>query len=331
MWLLVCCAMIFVMVVIGGITRLTESGLSMVVWRPLIGWLPPLSEAAWQNVFALYQETPQFQLVNPDMTVETFKTIYWWEYIHRVWGRLIGVVFFVPFIWFLVRGRVGRRLAPKLLVMLALGALQGGLGWYMVRSGLVDRPEVSQYRLVAHLGLAVVIYGYVLWVALGLLAKGRSQGGPAPGWAAALLVLVLITIFSGAFVAGLDAGMAYNTFPLMGGRLVPEAYLAYDPPLSNLFENVAAVQFNHRILAISTLAAALLLWIAGRGTAWTGRARLLGDTLALAALLQVGLGVATLLSFVDVPIAAAHQAGAMILFTVALWLTFELRHAGARG
>jgi len=323
-WLLVCCAMIFAMVVIGGITRLTGSGLSMVEWRPLIGWLPPLGEAAWQEVFAKYQETPQYQKTNAGMDLAGFKAIFWWEYIHRVWGRLIGIVFALPFLWFLVRGRIDRGLAPRLVIMLVLGGLQGALGWYMVKSGLVDRPEVSQYRLAAHLGFAVVIYAYVLWVALGLLA-GRGAGTARSAWALALSALVFVTIMSGAFVAGLDAGLAYNTFPLMGGRLVPEAYFEFEPAWINIFENVAAVQFDHRVLAVVTVVAALLFWLGIRGKAITGRARRLADALGLVALAQFGLGIATLMMFVPVSVATAHQAGALILFTLALWLAFELR------
>jgi cytochrome c oxidase assembly protein subunit 15 len=324
-WLLVCCAMIFAMVVIGGITRLTESGLSMVEWRPLIGWLPPLGEAAWQEVFAKYQETPQFQKTNADMDLAGFKTIFWWEYIHRVWGRLIGVVFALPFLWFLIRGRVDRGLVPRLVFMLVLGGLQGGLGWYMVKSGLVDRPEVSQYRLAAHLGFAVVIYAYVLWVALGLLV-GRGAGNGRSAWALALSALVFVTILSGAFVAGLDAGLAYNTFPLMGGRLVPEAYLEFEPAWINVFENVAAVQFDHRVLAVVTLIATLLFWLGVRRSGIAGRAAALANAMGLVALAQFGLGIATLLMFVPVSVATAHQAGALTLFTLALWLAFELRH-----
>jgi cytochrome c oxidase assembly protein subunit 15 len=323
-WLLLCCAMIFAMVVIGGITRLTESGLSMVEWRPLIGWLPPLSDGAWQDVFAKYQATPQFQKVNAAMTLAEFKTIFWWEYVHRVWGRLIGVVFLLPFLWFLVRRRFDRALAPKLAVIFVLGALQGALGWYMVKSGLVDRPEVSQYRLTAHLGLAVLIYGVILWVALGLLVRNGAPRGPSPRWSRALVVVIFVTMLSGGFVAGLDAGLAYNTFPLMDGRLVPAGYLAFRPSWTNPFENVASVQFDHRVLALATLAAVLAFWAGARRVGIAGRARRIADGMAVMACIQVGLGISTLLLYVPIPVAAAHQAGALVLFTLAVWLTREL-------
>ncbi|MCP4329819.1 MAG: heme A synthase [Alphaproteobacteria bacterium] len=325
-WLLLCCAMIFAMVVIGGITRLTESGLSMVEWRPLIGWLPPLTEAAWHEVFVKYQASPQFEKVNAGMSLDDFQTIFWWEYIHRLWGRLIGVVFLLPFLWFLVRGYLDRALAPKLVIMFVLGGLQGLLGWYMVKSGLVDRPEVSQYRLAAHLGLAVVIYGYMLWVALGLLTRPATSFGPSHRTAAVLPFLVFVTLVSGGFVAGLDAGLAYNTFPLMGDAVVPEAYFAMEPAIVNVFENIAAVQFNHRLLAIVTLAATLAYVCFAGIYGIEGRARALAAAIAIFACIQVGLGIATLLLFVPLPLAVAHQAGALVLFTLAVWLVVELRH-----
>jgi cytochrome c oxidase assembly protein subunit 15 len=331
-WLLVCCAMIAAMVVIGGVTRLTHSGLSMVEWRPLVGILPPLGETEWQRTFELYQATPEYQKINRGMSLAEFKGIFFWEYVHRVWGRLIGVVFAVPFLWFLVRRRIPRRLAPQLVVMFVLGGLQGLMGWYMVMSGLVDRPDVSQYRLTAHLGFAVAIFGYILWVALDLLRPRPAESEPAapPGlrhFAAALAGLVLVTLLSGGFVAGLDAGFAYNTFPLMNGRLVPEGLFAFEPLWLNLFDNVATVQFEHRVLAVLTLIAALVFWL----VAWRGGlppgARLPVHGLAAMTVVQMGLGVATLLLFVPVSLAAAHQAGALALFTLALWTCFELAPA----
>jgi cytochrome c oxidase assembly protein subunit 15 len=329
MWLLACCAMIAAMVVIGGVTRLTHSGLSMVEWRPLVGILPPLGEAEWQRTFELYQATPEYQKINRGMTLAEFKGIFFWEYVHRVWGRLIGVVFAVPFLWFLVRRRIPRRLAPHLVVMFVLGGLQGLMGWYMVMSGLVDRPDVSQYRLTAHLGFAVAIFGYILWVALGLLRPRPSETEPAapPGlrhFAAALAGLVLITLLSGGFVAGLDAGFAYNTFPLMDGRLVPEGLLALEPLWLNLFDNVGMVQFEHRVLAVLTLVAALVFWVVARRGGLPPGARLPVHALAATTVVQVGLGVSTLLLFVPVSLAAAHQIGAVALFTFALWARFEL-------
>lgn len=336
LWLLVCCALIFAMVVIGGITRLTESGLSITEWKPITGTLPPLSEAAWQEEFAKYQRIPQYQQMNAHMTLADFKSIFWWEYIHRLWGRLIGAAFLIPFLWFAVRGKVRGALAWRLGGIFALGALQGGLGWYMVASGLADRINVSPYRLTAHLGLALLIYAAMFWTALdllrrsddALLARHRSL------WRGALALngLVFLTILAGGFVAGLRAGMTYNTFPLMDGRLVPAGYLDESPWWINLFENVAAVQFNHRVLAITTLVAALAFWFYAWRSAPTSQGRLLVNAIGFTAVLQVALGIATLLLVVPVALAALHQAGALALLTLTLAaahvLTLATRAAG---
>ncbi len=339
LWLFLCAAMVFAMVVIGGITRLTESGLSIVEWKPLIGAIPPLSEADWQALFAKYQTSPQYHQVNRSMTVEEFKTIFWWEYIHRLWGRLIGAVFLFPFLWFLARGHVRGGLAAKLGGIFLLGGLQGAMGWYMVASGLVDRPEVSQYRLVAHLGLAVLIYALLFWQGLRLWRasspgqsplplregdRGRGNQSALRLGASVLLALIALTMLAGGFVAGLDAGMIYNTFPLMEGRLVPPDYGLLQPWWHDWFENRATVQFHHRVLAIATLIAILLYaWRARPATLPIPIRRATIATVHLA-LLQVALGIATLLLVVPVSLGAAHQAGAMALLTAALWLRFEL-------
>ncbi len=328
LWLLVCCAMIFAMAVIGAITRLTESGLSIMEWAPLSGILPPLGADAWERVFALYREIPEYQEQNAGMTLAEFRTIFWWEYVHRLWGRLIGVVFLLPFLWFLVRRKVRRGLAPHLAAMFVLGALQGALGWYMVASGFAERTDVSQYRLVAHLTAAVVIYGYILWVAFRLLVPAPA---PSPGAArlrgglAAFAALVFITLTSGGFVAGLNAGMVYNTFPLMDGRWIPEGYAMLDPWVRNLFENGIAVQFNHRLLAVVTVAAALGLWLASRRLALAARARTACTLVLVMASAQLGLGISTLLLVVPVWLGALHQAGAMMLLTLALWAVHQVR------
>ncbi len=219
-WLLSLCTMVFVMVVLGGVTRLTHSGLSMVNWKPVTGWLPPMGEAEWQAVFQSYRQFPEYKELNEAMTLSGFKGIFWLEFFHRLWGRLIGVVFLVPLLVFLFKGWVSRKLVPRLVVMFILGGLQGVLGWYMVKSGLIGRPDVSQYRLAAHLGAALIIYGYMFWVALALLspkpaATSAPAGMGAGAFAVLLVVWVFVTIISGGFVAGLDAGFAYNTFPLM--------------------------------------------------------------------------------------------------------------------
>jgi cytochrome c oxidase assembly protein subunit 15 len=332
-WLFVCCAMIFAMVVIGGITRLTESGLSITEWRPLLGALPPLSAAEWQATFDKYQQTPQYRLLNLGMTLGEFKAIFWWEYVHRLWGRLIGAVYLVPFLWFVATGRARGPLVWRLAGVFALGALQGLLGWYMVQSGLVDRVDVSPYRLAAHLGLAIVIYAASLRIALDLARPAEFVPAAIAGALARrlhlLAGLIFLTMLSGAFVAGLDAGMTYNTFPLMDGRLVPAGYLDLSPWWLNAFENVAAVQFHHRLLGISSLLASLAVWLtAPRATLPPAVGRWLA-AMAGTALAQASLGIATLLLVVPIPLAAAHQAGAMILFTLALLAAHEARRGRA--
>jgi heme a synthase len=324
-WLFFCCAMIFAMVIIGGVTRLTESGLSITEWKPVEGAIPPLTEQAWQEEFAKYQRIPEYQLRNHGMTLAEFKTIFWWEYVHRLWGRLIGLAFFMPMVWFVMRGYVRRTLAWRLGGIFVLGGLQGVLGWYMVQSGLVDRVDVSAYRLTAHLGLALAIYAATLWTALDLLRPTQFEAPDKLGRPAlAFCGLVFLTLLSGGFVAGLDAGMTYNTFPLMDGQLVPPGYLAEAPWWVNLFENVAAVQFNHRLLATTTLLAAVALGVAGRSSP-SPRIRRLAAAVACMALLQVVLGVSTLLLVVPTTLAAAHQAGAVMLLTLALALAHAAR------
>jgi cytochrome c oxidase assembly protein subunit 15 len=331
-WLLICCAMIFAMAVIGAITRLTESGLSIMEWAPLTGALPPLSTAEWERVFAIYRQIPEFTELNRGMTLTEFKTIFWWEYVHRLWGRAIGAVFLVPFLWFLLRGRIRRGLTPHLAVMFLLGGLQGALGWYMVASGFAGRTDVSQYRLVAHLGAAVAIYLYLLWVALGLLlpAPATSPDRRARSLRRLLVLLVVLaltTLASGGFVAGINAGLVYNTFPLMDGAWLPEGYGLMAPWALNLFENEIAVQFNHRLLAAATAGLAGLLWLWSRRLDLSARARQACELVLAMAALQFGLGVATLLLVVPVGLAALHQAGALGLVTLALWAVFVLRPA----
>jgi cytochrome c oxidase assembly protein subunit 15 len=330
--------MIFAMAVIGAITRLTESGLSIMEWAPVTGALPPLDEAEWRRLFALYQEIPEYQVLHREMSLEEFKAIFWWEYVHRLWGRLIGVVFAVPFLWFWLRGRLSRRLVPHLVAMLVLGGLQGGLGWFMVASGFAERTDVSQYRLVAHLAFALAIYGYVFWIALTLLYPSPADGRSAPGLRgapilrsalAAITVLIAVTIVSGGFVAGLDAGFIYNSFPLMDGRLLPTAYGALEPWIANPFDNPAAAQFNHRALAVTTLLCVVGLWLWSRRLALSGRSRSAIRLVLATALIQVGLGIAALLLVVPIWLGALHQAGAIALLTAALWALFHLPRGGA--
>lgn len=309
-WLFICAALIYAMVVIGGITRLTESGLSITEWKPVTGTFPPFTEEAWEAEFAKYREIPEYRERNLGMTLAEYKTIYWWEYIHRLWGRLIGVAFLLPFLWFIARGRIRGGLAWKLGGVFILGAAQGALGWYMVTSGLVDRISVSPYRLTAHLTLALVIYAAILWIALDLV---RPHTGRIDRRALALMGFVLLTMMSGGFVAGHDAGMIYNTFPLMDGRLVPPGYLDLEPWWRNGLENPAAVQFNHRVMGMLTLLLSFLYWRTARDDS-TGAAY----AVLIVALLQATLGVATLLLEVPIPLAALHQAGAVALLTVTI-------------
>jgi cytochrome c oxidase assembly protein subunit 15 len=326
-WLFLCCGLIFLMVVVGGITRLTLSGLSITEWKPVIGIVPPLSATDWAAEFAKYQQIPEYRAIHFAMSLAEFKTIYYWEYVHRLLGRLIGVVFALPFIWFLARRRLPRRLAPPLAGILLLGFLQGALGWYMVESGLADRVEVSQYRLVAHLALALAIYGAILWTALGIV---RGSPGASAGWrraAEAVLLLVTLTILAGGFVAGTRAGLNYNTFPLMDGRLVPAGYAQLQPFWLNWFENTTAVQFDHRALAVLTAGAVFLLWAAGLRANLPKPARKALHALLAVVVLQLALGVSTLLLVVPIPLAAAHQAGAVLLLTAAVILRHTLRGA----
>lgn len=320
-WLLSICAAIFIMVVIGGITRLTHSGLSMVEWEPIIGVLPPLNEAEWEDTFNKYKQFPEYQL-NTGMDVDGFKSIFWMEYIHRLWGRAIGFIFLVPFLYFLVKGKISRPMIPKMITMFVLGGMQGVLGWYMVKSGLVDNPYVSQYRLTAHLMAAFIIYAYIFWVALDLLfpkpAVARGGAGPLRRYALMVTGLITITVISGGFVAGLKAGFAYNTFPLMYGRFIPEGYFSLQPWYLNFFENIAAVQFDHRLLAEAMFIAIILLWYLSRRYRLPDRARTGFNLLLAMAVVQLALGISTLLLVVPVWLAVTHQAGALVLFTLAL-------------
>jgi cytochrome c oxidase assembly protein subunit 15 len=283
-----------------------------VEWNPVMGAVPPLRHAEWQSAFDAYRETPEFKTYNFWMGLDDFRAIYWMEYAHRLLGRIIGVVFLLPLIWFAVRKQVTGRLLAQLSVAFVLGAAQGALGWYMVQSGLVDRPEVSHYRLAAHLGLAVAIYGWLLWILLGLGARRSSTTtARGHGFAIFLLCWASVTMLWGAFTAGLDAGAMYNTFPLMGGGIAPPGAFEREPFLINFVENPATVQFTHRCLAIGFVVLALYGWWRARAApaAW----------LAATALVQAGLGIATLLTGVDIAVAAAHQAGAMIVFSLAVW------------
>lgn len=325
-WLFACCALVFLMVAVGGITRLTHSGLSIVEWQPVAGVLPPMGDAQWQELFAKYQATPEFRQRNPDMTVDGFKRIFWWEYIHRLLGRVIGVAFLLPFLWFLARKRLDGEVAWKLAGIFVLGGLQGALGWFMVQSGLVDEPRVDSLRLAAHLGLAFVIYAALFWVGLDLVRRDRSTNtGALRGHAGAMVALVFLQVVAGALVAGIHGGLAYNTWPLMDGHFIPPDIALLEPWWANLAYNMATVQFAHRILAIAVALMAIALWFEVRRDLPNPRARFWSTVLVAAVLAQFALGVVTLLLRVPVSLGVLHQAGALVVFSVALGLRHSLR------
>ncbi len=330
-WLLVCAALIAAMVVVGGVTRLTHSGLSIVQWQPIVGAIPPLSAADWRNAFEQYQQTPEYKLVNQGMSLGEFKGIYWWEYGHRLLGRVIGVALLAPLLWFWWRGRIDRPLGLKLLGVFALGGLQGAMGWYMVQSGLADDPRVSHLRLSAHLGLAFLILGAMLWIAFDLLAPRRTERArdrsPSARLAAVVAALVVVQVLAGSLVAGLHAGRAYNTFPLMNGRLVPPEAMTLDPWWLNFFNNTATVQLDHRLLAWLLLAVVPWLWLRVQRSVANPRARRAAHLLLAALGAQFALGVATLLAAVPLALAVAHQAVAMLVFAAALATTHGLRNS----
>ncbi len=325
-WLLVCCGLVFAMVVLGGFTRLTGSGLSMAEWRPIMGAIPPLSDAEWQRVFEIYQATPEFQKVNSHMDVHDFKGIFWLEYLHRVLGRLIGFAFVMPLVFFAVRRYISLRQLPWFLFILALGGAQAIIGKVMVASGQVDAPHVSPYRLTAHLAAAFLVYALMLWTALSLLRPSGDAGRhPWFGRTIALTCLLAVTIVSGGFVAGLDAGTIYNTFPLKGNSLLPPGLLILDPLLRNFTENMTTVQFNHRLLALTTFALVVVYWWRARAGGVPQRLVPAANALLLTAVLQVVLGVSTLLLKVPTLLAVSHQASALLLLTVALYMSHGLR------
>lgn len=330
LWLFACCAFVFAIVVVGGITRLTHSGLSIVEWQPLVGAVPPLDAQQWQETFDKYKRTPEFRLRNFDMTLAGFKSIFWWEYTHRLLGRLAGIVFLVPFLYFLVRRRIDRPTAWRLAGIFLLGGLQGALGWFMVKSGLVDDPRVSSVRLAAHLGMAFLIYASMLWLALELrFGRGQAVRAAPLRHARTLAALVFVMVLTGALVAGIRAGFAYNTYPKMNGYWIPPEILLLEPWWLNLVNNMATVQFDHRILALVIGAVAFALaWRVERECAPGARAKPWARALALAVVLQLAAGISTLLLRVPLPLAALHQAGALVVFTCALGLLHALGREG---
>lgn len=320
-WLAVCCLLVFAMVVLGGVTRLTQSGLSMVEWSPIIGAIPPVGLDQWQQTFDLYKQFPEYQKLNQGMTLPEFKQIFWFEYGHRVLGRIIGLAFIVPLLIFIYLKKIPPRWSGRLLALFILGGLQGLLGWYMVKSGLVDNPHVSQYRLTAHLCLAVFLYAIMFWYALDLL-RHYSQPAQAQSLTAFgywVVGLIAVMIVSGGFVAGTRAGFVFNTFPTMHGQWLPSGLWAMQPQWRNLFENVATVQFIHRCLALCIVFVVSLFWYRGKKNRLDTTSSRALNLLMLMMMFQVGLGITTLLTVVEVPVAALHQAGALVLLTFALY------------
>jgi heme a synthase len=327
-WLLAVAALVFVLVSVGGATRLTGSGLSITEWQPIMGVVPPLSDAAWQEAFEKYRQIPQYQYVNRGMSLDAFKRIFWWEWTHRFLARFVAVAFAVPLLFFWATGRLSRAHLPRLAGLLALGGLQGAIGWYMVRSGLAERIDVSQYRLALHLWLAILIFAGLLWTALSLGPRRLQAASVHPAHrrtAAVIVGLIFLQIVAGAFVAGLKAGAGYNTWPLMDGRWVPRGLGAMSPWWANLFENATTVQFNHRLLAYALVA--VVVWHALR--LWHGTTdpliRVSGAAVAGAALAQVALGIWTLLAQVPLSLGLAHQAGAVVVLGLAVWHLHALR------
>ena len=320
-WLLSVAVVILGMVTIGGLTRLTGSGLSITQWQPIMGAILPLNDAAWADVFAQYRRIPQYIVENRNMTLEGFKGIFWWEWTHRLLGRLLGVLFVVPFLWFAAIGAVKRSDWPRMLLLFALGGLQGLIGWWMVASGLEVRTSVSQYRLAIHLGTALLLLVAILWIALEYLRGGKSTGMSkrATGFA----VLVYFQMLLGALVAGLHAGLIYNTWPDMNGRVLPEDPFFAQPWWINFFENPGLAQFDHRIGAY--LVAACAVWVYVQGIRLSGYAKLSAKVVAIITIVQIALGITTLLLQAPEWLAAAHQVTAACLLCAAVWHAFELR------
>lgn len=321
LWLIIVASLIALMVLVGGATRLTESGLSIVEWKPVTGTLPPLSEQAWQDAFDGYKAIPQYRQMNAGMTLSDFKTIFWWEWGHRLLGRVIGAVYLLPFLVFLARGAVSGTLGRRLWLIFGLGALQGAVGWWMVASGLTERTEVSQVRLATHLSLALLIFAAIVWTLRRLTPRTDAPVVPRLRWTARIIVVVtFVQLYFGALVAGLRAGRIYNTWPLIDGTLLPSgAQLLFDQPWwINFYENRLTVQFEHRMTAYVLLA--LAAWHAfDVMRSGAGREIVRGAHRLLAAiLLQAGLGIATLLLVVPIGLALAHQAAAILVLALAV-------------
>ncbi|MEJ1970037.1 MAG: COX15/CtaA family protein [Rhizomicrobium sp.] len=333
LWLLGIAAIILAMVTVGGLTRITGSGLSITEWDVIMGAIPPLNDAQWHEAFAKYQRIPQYIHENRGMSLDAFRGIFWWEWAHRLLGRLLGVVFLVPFLWFAWTGAIRRAEWPRMVLLFALGGLQGFVGWWMVQSGLETRVSVSQYRLAIHLGVALILLVAIVWIALDYLRRpppdalrvSTSPQGRGAGWSLGVAVLVYLQMLLGALVAGLHAGLIYNTWPSMDGRFAPEDAFALSPWWINFFENPGTAQFDHRIGAYVVALSVFALWWRERGKL-AGLARRSGNALLHLTLFQIALGIATLLFQAPEFLAAAHQLAAALLLCTAVWHAFERRY-----
>ncbi|XP_061601479.1 cytochrome c oxidase assembly protein COX15 homolog [Cololabis saira] len=335
-WLLGCSGLVVGAVVLGGVTRLTESGLSMVDWHLVREMKPPQTDAEWEAEFSKYQQFPEFKILNHGMTLPEFKFIFYMEWGHRMWGRLVGLAYILPTMYFWKKGYFNRSMKGRVLGLCGFVFFQGLLGWYMVKSGLEEKPEshdiprVSQYRLSAHLGSALLLYCASLWTGLTLLLPAHKMTETRSlmqlrKFAKGTGGLVFLTALSGAFVAGLDAGLVYNSFPKMADKWIPDDLLAFSPTLKNFFENPTTVQFDHRVLAIGSLSAITGLYLFSRRMLLPRRAKIAISLLAAMAYTQVALGISTLLLYVPTPLAATHQSGSVALLSLAIWVLAELR------
>ncbi|MBS0280399.1 MAG: COX15/CtaA family protein [Proteobacteria bacterium] len=322
-WLLAIAVIILAMVTIGGLTRITGSGLSITEWDPIMGAIPPLNDAQWADAFAKYQKIPQYILENRGMSLEAFKGIFWWEWTHRFLGRFLGVAFFVPFLWFAWKGAIRKSDWPRMLLLFVLGGLQGFIGWWMVQSGLETRVSVSQYRLAIHLGAALLLLIAILWIALEYLRDLKSAYKPA-GRTIGFVALIYVQMLLGALVAGLHAGLIYNTWPDMNGRVFPEDPFFSKPWWINFFENPGLAQFDHRIGAY--IVAGFAAWIFAGGMRFGGYVKKSAKLVAAITAFQIGLGIFTLLLQAPEELAALHQVTAAALLCAAVWHAYEMRH-----
>ena len=327
-WLITCCIFVFIMVFIGGLTRLTDSGLSIVEWNIFSGIFPPLTNNDWLELFDKYKQFPEYKLVNKNINLYDFKFIFWMEYIHRMWGRLIFLIFLIPLIIFVKKKYISDKLKKHLVIILLLILFQGLFGWYMVKSGLINEPDVSHYRLSIHLLLAFIIYGYLLSLTFSIYSQKNNKkiitNKSFYIMNLVLIFLILITVFSGGMVAGLDAGLVYNTFPLMGDRFIPLDILEIKPKYINFFENPVTVQFDHRILGLTTFTLIILIWFYARLMNFNSNIKTKTNILLIVVLIQVCLGITTLLSYVAIHAAIVHQLGSLVLFTISIWILKSL-------